>query len=116
MRYSKRSTRHKILIEILAHLKTAYDFDPPPDSLRSLLNSAAGIEPLLSFRSDAHLDDLRGALLRLESGTYGICIACKQQIPQASLDADVTRRVCPSCEADFNHRYLPAGGTAHTHR
>lgn len=106
MRKSKRSIRRTILVELLRHLKSVYDFELTPDAVRELIYSNAGIDALLSFRSDSRLDDLQGALLRLESGTFGICIACKQSIEQTRMDDDVTRRVCPSCEANFNHRWV----------
>jgi RNA polymerase-binding transcription factor DksA len=104
MRKSKRSIRRIILSEILKHLKSEYDFELTLDAARDLLYSNAGVEMVLSFRSDSCLDDLQAALARLESGTFGICIACKHPIARAHLDNDVTRRVCPSCEAEFNHR------------
>lgn len=108
MRKSKRSVRHQILLELLKHLKSYYDFELTPDAVRELIYSNAGIDALLSFRSDSRLDDLQGALLRLDSGTFGICIACKQAIARAHLDNEVTRRVCPSCEFEFNHRRVEA--------
>jgi RNA polymerase-binding transcription factor DksA len=104
MRKSKRSTRRTILIELLNHLKSQYDVKLTPDLIREVINSNAGVDALLSFRSDSRLDELRGALLRLESGTFGICIACREPIAQIQLDGDVTSRVCPSCESNFNHR------------
>ncbi len=104
MSKSKRSIRRTILVELLRHLKSQYDFELTADAVRELIYSNAGIDALLSFRSDSRLDDLRGALLRLESDTFGICIACKQSIARTHMDDDVTRRVCPSCESEFNHR------------
>jgi len=104
MRKSKRSIRRRILVELLEHLRSDYDLELPPDAVRGLLYSNAGITALLSFRSDSRIDELHGTLLRLESGTFGICIACKQPIAQPDLDNNITRRVCPSCEAEFNHR------------
>lgn len=106
MRKSTRSIRRRILVELLRHLKSAYDFELTPEAARELIYSNAGIEALLSFRSDSRLDDLQGALLRLNSGTFGLCIACKQSITRTHMDDDVTRRVCPSCEAHFNHRWV----------
>jgi RNA polymerase-binding transcription factor DksA len=106
MRKSKRSIRRTILVELLRHLKSAYDFELTPDAVRELIYSNSGIDALLSFRSDSRLDDLQGALSRLESGKFGICIACKQSIAQTQMDDDVTTRVCPSCEAHFNHRWV----------
>lgn len=105
MRKSKRSVRHQILLKLLNHLKSYYDFELTPDAVRDLLYSNAGIDALFSFRSDSRLNDLRAALARLESGTFGICISCKQPIALALLYNDITRRICPSCEAEFNHRW-----------
>ena len=105
MRKSKRSIRRRILVELLRHLKSVYDFELAPGAVRELIYSNEGIDALLSFRSDSRLDDLQGALLRLDSGTFGVCIACKQSITQTHMDDDVTRRVCPSCEAQYNHRW-----------
>lgn len=112
MAKSKRSIRRVIIFELLKHLKSDYDVELTPDVVRSLIYSRSGIEALLSFRSDSRLDDLQGALVRLESGLYGVCIACKQPIARAHLDSDVTRRVCPSCEAEFNHRAVMADAPA----
>jgi RNA polymerase-binding transcription factor DksA len=106
MRKSKRSIRRTLLVELLRHLKSVYDFELTPDAERELLYSSTGIDALLSFRSDSRLDDLHGALLRLESGKFGICIACKQAIAGELMDLDLTKRVCPSCEAHFNHRWI----------
>jgi hypothetical protein len=104
----KCSIRRLILIELFKHLKSCYDFEVTPNSVRGVLYSNAGIDALLSFRSDPHLDDLRSALLRLEAGTFGTCIACKQLITRSRLDNDITMRVCSSCEAKFNYRWPEA--------
>ena len=108
MSKSRRSIRHQILLQLLKHLKTTYNYEPLPDALKALLYSAAGIDTLLSFRSDSHLDDLRGALLRLEAGTFGICIACKKWIPTSVLYVDITRRICVPCEEAFSHPRVAA--------
>lgn len=64
------------------------------------------IDGILAFKSDSRLDELRGALERLENGTYGTCIGCKRQIRQADLDKDLTRRVCDRCEREFINRLV----------
>jgi hypothetical protein len=108
MRKSNSSIRRTILVELFQHLKSCYDFEVTPNSVRGVRYSYAGIDSLLAFKTDSRLDDLQGALLRLEAGTFGICIACKQSITRAHLDNDITMRVCPSCEAEFNHRWPEA--------
>jgi len=108
MQKSNCSIRRIILVELFKHLKSCYDFELTPNAVKDLLYSNAGIDALLSFRSDPHLDNLRSALLRLEAGTFGTCIACKQLITRSRLDNDITMRVCSRCEAKFNHSWTKA--------
>ncbi len=95
--------RRQIILEVVKHLDSVYGIEFSSDPLRDLVSSHAGIDALFSFRSDLRLNDLRAALTRLESGTFGVCIACKQQIEPRLLANDMTIRVCPSCEAGFHH-------------
>ncbi len=101
---NKRATRRMILVELLEHLKTSYHLELTPDTARAILKSRQSIEALVSFRSDMRIEDLQSALARLDSGSFGVCISCKQRMAQAHLDRDVTRRVCPSCETELNRR------------
>ena len=112
MRMSKRSIRRIIVLALLNHVKSAYDYELPEEDVRTMMYSDAGLDALLSFRSDSRLDDLRGALLRLESGTFGLCLACKTPIARIHLEGNITRRICPSCEAGLSHRPFSAGVTA----
>jgi RNA polymerase-binding transcription factor DksA len=102
MAKSKRYYRRMIIFELLKHLKSDFDVELSQDEITNLFRPDAGIDALLSFRSDSRLDELHGALERLESGTFGFCVSCKLPIPHADLDSSVTRRVCPSCEAAIN--------------
>jgi DnaK suppressor protein len=43
------------------------------------------------------LDDVDGALLRLESRTYGACRSCRRPIPVARLEAVPEATQCVSC-------------------
>lgn len=108
---SKRSIRRIIVLELLDQVKSAYYYELPEEDVKTMMYSDAGIEALLSFRSDSRLDDLRGALQRLESGTFGLCIACKTPIARIHLEGNITRRICPSCEAGLSHRPFAAGVT-----
>lgn len=38
------------------------------------------------------------ALLRMEQGTYGICIRCEQEIPPARLEVQPTASTCIACQ------------------
>lgn len=46
----------------------------------------------------AALLDIEAALARVESGTYGRCTSCGEQIPSARLEAMPTATVCMACK------------------
>lgn len=62
------------------------------------------IDALLAFKSDPHLDELRGALERIDDGSYGVCIGCKTEIDQRLLNEEPARRICAKCEREYNRR------------
>jgi hypothetical protein len=94
----EQASRHSILSHLFEHLKTAYDIDPPNEKPAGNPLPRQGIEALLAFKTDSILDELHGALHRLDEGTFGICIACKRRMNQTLLDSDPIRRLCPECE------------------
>jgi len=51
----------------------------------------------LVAQADAHLDDIRRALERLDAGTYGICERCSADIAEARLEARPVVRTCIDC-------------------
>jgi RNA polymerase-binding transcription factor DksA len=61
------------------------------------------IDAILSFKSDTHLDELRGALDRIDEGTFGICLGCKGEISRQLLIEDPSLRMCHVCEDEVNH-------------
>jgi RNA polymerase-binding transcription factor DksA len=69
------------------------------------------MEGILSFKSDAHLEELRNALTRIEQGTFGVCISCKHRISRESLYNDPVRRMCPECEQRFTRASMRAQQT-----
>jgi len=106
MAASKISLRRVILSNLFDHLKLNYDFECPAESFLSGQVSDRDIDILLSYKSDHRLGELREALARVESGTYGKCFGCKQTLSRADLEQDPARRVCTSCEHSFNLRPL----------
>ena len=97
----QKDTRHFhriILRKLYTHLRKNYSIrvskTPPLEGRRSLRYA----DTLLAFRSDATLEQLRAALDRLEEGTFGVCLACKENIDAGWLDTDPTRRMCERCE------------------
>ena len=102
MAHSKIAIRRVILSNLFDHLN--YDFERPAESFLSGQISDREIDILLSYKSDHRLGELREALARVESGTYGRCIGCKQPLSRADLQQDPARRVCSACEHSFSMR------------
>lgn len=95
--------RRAILGRLYEHLQTHYSIEWSRETFLSDQISLHEIDATLAFKSDPLIDDLRGALDRLDAGTYGSCISCKGDIPQNLLDSDPTRRFCATCERELNH-------------
>ena len=108
MEASKLAMRRVILSNLFEHLKLNYDFERPADSFLSGQISDRDIDIVLSYKSDHRLGELREALARLESGTYGYCIGCKKPLSRADLKEDPAKRVCVACEESFNLYQMPA--------
>lgn len=51
----------------------------------------------LVAQADAHLDDIRRALERIEDGTYGVCERCSADISDARLEARPVVHTCIGC-------------------
>jgi RNA polymerase-binding protein DksA len=47
------------------------------------------------------INQLESALLRLDQGTYGICVDCDLPIPAARLDASPAVERCLPCQQEF---------------
>ena len=102
MAANKVTYRRVILSNLFEYLKLNYDFERPADSFVSGQISDREIDILLSFKSDHRLGELREALARVESGTYGYCIGCKRTLSRADLERDPAARICSACEQSFN--------------
>ena len=102
MAASKLAMRRVILSNLFEYLKVNYDFERPADSFLSGQISDRDIDVVLSYKSDHRLGELREALARVESGTYGYCIGCKRPLSHADLKQDPAKRVCVACEESFN--------------
>jgi RNA polymerase-binding transcription factor DksA len=97
---SKRTMRRAVLKRLFDLLEWKYGISLGRDQLDGV--SLHEIDALLSFKSEPKLDELRGALDRIDEGTFGTCISCKRKISQDLLDADPARRMCPACEQEFS--------------
>ncbi|HTY58161.1 MAG TPA: hypothetical protein VMF59_05060 [Bacteroidota bacterium] len=99
--------RRVILSNLFEYLKLNYDFERPPDGFTSGQISDREVDILLSYKSDHRLGELREALARVESGTFGYCLGCKRPLNGSDLEQDPTKRMCPACEESFNLRHHP---------
>jgi len=93
--------RRAILSRLFEHLEGSYSIDVSKEMFIGGTFGTHQIDAVLAFKSDARIDELRGALGRLEDGTYGKCIRCKRPMPQPLLDEDPARRFCAECEHDI---------------
>lgn len=103
MKKSRRVTRRAILSILYAHLQDTYGLDVGEELFVQGHMSIRDIDALLAFKSDPRIDELRGALDRLERGVFGQCLACKGTIDPESLDADPAIRLCATCERFYGH-------------
>ena len=107
--------RGAIIGQLFEHLNTAYGLECPTATPSTGQVSNHDLDAILAFRSDCKLEEFRNALLRLENGTYGTCIVCKQQMTQDLLDHDSTQRVCPGCARKLSRRPLKSASLLTVH-
>jgi RNA polymerase-binding transcription factor DksA len=116
MQVYKRVMRHSILALLVERLRASYDLEFPEGTQAIDRISIYEIDALLYFRNDAKLNELRGALTRLDNGTFGICIGCKNRIDWSLLLRDPGRRVCPDCDNEFRTPILDVSVSAYLNR
>lgn len=108
MKRSKRSLRQVVLGRMFELLDRSYGIDMSREQFVGTALSHHELEAILSFKSDPQLEELHGALSRIDDNTYGVCIGCKQSIAEEVLVVDPARRVCVACEREFNKPVLHA--------
>jgi RNA polymerase-binding transcription factor DksA len=99
--HSRRSIRRVVLERMWDILDVNYGSTIGRQDFVDGAISRHEIDGILCFKGDSHLEELRNALIRIEQGTYGVCIGCKRRIPRDSLYSDPTRRMCPECEQRY---------------
>jgi RNA polymerase-binding transcription factor DksA len=102
MKRSSRAMRSLVLSRMFDLLDQTYGIDIDREEFVGERASLHEIDAVLAFKSDPHLDELRGALERIDDGSYGVCIGCKMDIDQRLLDEEPARRICPKCEKEYN--------------
>ena len=83
--------------KIESHLR-GVDRDAPDDwtDRAQFLENDAVLEAL-DEHDRAQLEAIRGALSRIEAGTWGECSGCGEEIPEGRLAAIPTTSLCVSC-------------------
>jgi RNA polymerase-binding transcription factor DksA len=102
MKRSRRANRRLVLSRMFDLVEQTYGIDVDREEFVGERVSLHEVDALLAFKSDPHLDELRGALERIEDGSYGVCIGCKTEIDQRLLDKEPARRICEKCEKECN--------------
>jgi len=111
MRKSTRAMRRVVLRQMFDLLEQRYGIELDRAAFVADSVSLHEIDAALSFKSDPHLEELRGALDRIDDGSYGICLGCKTVIDQRLLIEDPARRMCEKCEQEYNRSssvFMPA--------
>ncbi|MCL2282796.1 MAG: TraR/DksA family transcriptional regulator [Fibromonadales bacterium] len=58
----------------------------------------------LAERDSKYLKQLEDALMRIEKGTFGVCVVCKNAIPMVRLEAVPTANKCIECKNEVKKR------------
>ena len=94
--------RRAVLCRMFDLLEQTYGIEMDREEFVGGRVSHHEIDAVLAFKSDTHLEELRGALERIDDGTFGVCIGCKKGIDQRLLDEEPARRMCEECEKEYN--------------
>ncbi len=68
-----------------------------PEGRQEILDAASSFD-----RPD--LNELAFSLRRIEKGIYGQCVICRHDIPVDVLEANLTARLCPSCQTAMHEK------------
>ena len=70
------------------------------------VTSQRDLEFAINEHETAELAELELALLRLEAGTYGVCVDCAAVIPESRLKARPEAQRCMACQEKIEHTHL----------
>jgi DnaK suppressor protein len=94
----------------LRHIRNDVAVERSPDTLDGMQFTEDRQLARLTSNWDSHLLSMvRSALSRLESGTYGTCVACEQPIPKKRLAAVPWTPFCIACQEAADEREDWAG-------
>ena len=97
------TTEHSVSVDLAAFLPEGVELAAPDDpTVGGVADTDEASAPVTAWRPDlaaldaveADFDAVDEALRALDAGTYGICRACAQQIPDDQLAAAPARAIC----------------------
>jgi RNA polymerase-binding transcription factor len=85
---------------------------PPPADELDIARSLADVETHASLidRAEERLKDIDAAMARLETGSYGICQECGEDIPLERLNALPFTLFCVDCQSKRNRGHTAGAG------
>jgi RNA polymerase-binding transcription factor DksA len=78
-----------------------------PDNMTDL---ARALNALRMYEAREALEEIAGALARVEAGRYGICLACERPIPREHLATTPQARFCAACSTPASPKLEAAVG------
>lgn len=104
---------HKLEFDLLKRKKQLVTEDPFTDAARLNDNASDDTEAAeqfghamneaLSAETEKALKRVRGAMTRIDTGSYGKCINCGNMIDTDRLGVDPTTEYCVTCAQKFAH-------------
>lgn len=76
----------------------------------SVTDMLTGVELAEGYRELEELREVESALLRLQKGTYGVCLSCNTPIPYDRLAAQPTAKRCLRCQTTRETTHAGPGG------
>ncbi|WP_417910527.1 RNA polymerase-binding protein DksA [Candidatus Electronema sp. PJ] len=88
---------------------TDHQFNTPDITDRATLESDRSFELRLRSREQQLLDKINQAIARIDSGTYGICEECEEEIGVKRLEARPVATHCIDCKIKQEQRERNSG-------
>ena len=89
----------------LSRADVAADHFMHAEDSHAQVTSQRDLEFAINERETAELAELDAALLRLDAGTYGVCVDCAAHIPEARLQAKPEAQRCLPCQEKREHSH-----------
>ena len=101
MKRSIRAMRRAVLCRMFDLLEQTYGIDVNREEFVGGGVSLHGIDAALAFKSDPRLEELRGALERIDEGSFGVCDSCGEEISVKRLKARPGASLCIRCKQEI---------------